>query len=64
MDDRCRTFSCLGELPSNTSAKKCLYLKAQASNDLFSALSAEIKYEIKIKYDWSERANLLCKVLE
>jgi hypothetical protein len=30
--------------------KKCIYLKAHASNGLSSAFSAEIKYEIKIEY--------------
>jgi hypothetical protein len=64
VDGRCWTFSCLEGLPSNTSAKKCLYLEAHASNGLFSALSAEIKDEIKMEYGWSERANLLWKVLE
>jgi hypothetical protein len=54
-----RTFSCLRRLPSNSSAKKCLYLEAHASNDLSSALSAEIKNEVEMEYDWPERANLL-----
>jgi hypothetical protein len=44
------SFSYLGGLPSNTSAKKCLYLKAYASNALSSALSAEIKNKVKIEY--------------
>jgi hypothetical protein len=63
VDGRCRSFSCIGELPSNTSTKKCLYLEAHASNDLSSALSAEIKDEVKMEYGWHERANLLWKVL-
>jgi hypothetical protein len=41
--------------------KKCLYLKAHASNALSSA---EIKDEIKREYGWLERANLLWNVLE
>jgi hypothetical protein len=44
--------------------KKCIYLKAHASNGLSSAFSAEIKYEIKIEYGWRERANRLWKALE
>jgi hypothetical protein len=42
----------------------CQYLEAHASNGLSSALSAKIKYEIKMEYGWSKRANLLWKVLE
>jgi hypothetical protein len=59
VDGRCRPFSCLAKLPSNISAKKCLYLEAHTSNDLSSALSVEIKDEIEIEYGWPERANLL-----
>jgi hypothetical protein len=44
--------------------KKCIYLKVHVSNDLSSALSAEIKDEIKMEYGWFERSNLLWKVLE
>jgi hypothetical protein len=45
---------------SQTQAQKnCLYLEAHASNGLSSALSAEIKDEIKMEYGWPERANLL-----
>jgi hypothetical protein len=44
--------------------KKCLYLEAHASNGLSSALSAEIKNEVKMEYGWPERVNLLWKVLE
>jgi hypothetical protein len=43
---------------------KCLYLKAHTSHGLSSALSAEIKDEMKMKYGWLERANLLWKVLK
>jgi hypothetical protein len=51
-------------LPLNTSTKKCLYLEAHISNALSSVLSAEIKNKVKMEYGWSERANLLWKVLE
>jgi hypothetical protein len=51
-------------LPSNTSVKKCLYLKAHTSNGLSSALSVEIKDEIEMEYGWPESANLFWKVLE
>jgi hypothetical protein len=44
--------------------KKCLYLKAHASNDLSSALSTEIKNEVEMEYSWLERTNLLWKVLD
>jgi hypothetical protein len=44
--------------------KKCLYLEAHTSIALSSALSIEIKDEIKMEYCWSERANLLLKALE
>jgi hypothetical protein len=64
VDERCRPFSCLGGLSSNTSTKKFLYLEAHASNASSSALSAEIKDEIKIEYGLLERTNLLWKVLE
>jgi hypothetical protein len=39
--------------------KKCIYLKAHASNALSNVLSAKIKDEIKMEYGWLERANLL-----
>jgi hypothetical protein len=64
VDRRCRHFSCLGGLSSNTRSKKCLYLEAHASNALSSALSAEIKSNIKMVYGLLERANLLWKTLE
>jgi hypothetical protein len=41
-----------------------LYLEANASNALSSALSLEIKDDIKIEYGLLERANLLWKALE
>jgi hypothetical protein len=44
--------------------KKCLYLKAHASNALSSALSVETKDEIEMEYSLFERANILWKVLE
>jgi hypothetical protein len=50
--------------PQTQAQKKCLYLKAHASNALSSALSAEIKNEVKMEYGWPKRANLLWKVLE
>jgi hypothetical protein len=50
--------------PQTQGQKKYLYLKAHASNDLSSALSAEIKDKIKMEYGWLESANLLWKVLE
>jgi hypothetical protein len=64
VDSRCRHFSCLGGLSSNTRSKKCLYLEAHASNALSNALSAEIKSNIKMMYGLLERANLLWKTLE
>jgi hypothetical protein len=64
MDGRYRRFSCLVGLPSNSSAKKCLYLEAHASNTLSSALSAEIKNKVEMEYGWPERANHLWKMLE
>jgi hypothetical protein len=54
----------LEDCPQTQAQKKCLYLKAHASNALSSALSAEIKDEIKMEYGLLERANLLWKVLE
>jgi hypothetical protein len=63
VDNRCRSFSHLEDCPQTQAQKKCLYLKAHASNGLSSALSAEIKDKIKMEYGWSERANLLWKVL-
>jgi hypothetical protein len=53
----------LEDCPQTQAQKKCLYLNAHASNGLSSALSAEIKDKIKMEYGWSERANLLWKVL-
>jgi hypothetical protein len=54
----------LDDCPQTQGQKKYLYLKAHASNALSSALSVEIKDEIKMEYGWLERANLLWKVLE
>jgi hypothetical protein len=54
----------LEDCPQTQEQKKCLYLEAHVSNGLSSALSAEIKDEIEMKYGWPERANLLWKVLE
>jgi hypothetical protein len=54
----------LEDCPQTQGQKKCLYLKAHASNALSSALSAEIKDEIKMEYGWLERANLLWNLLE
>jgi hypothetical protein len=54
----------LEDCPQTQAQKKCLYLKAYASNGLSSALSAEIKNEVEMEYGWPERANLLWKVLE
>jgi hypothetical protein len=45
--------------PQTQGQKKCIYLKAHASNALSSTLSAEIKYDIEMEYDLLERANLL-----
>jgi hypothetical protein len=44
--------------------KKCIYLKAHASDALSSGLSAEIKDKIKMKYGLLKRANLLWNSLE
>jgi hypothetical protein len=54
----------LEDCPQTQGQKKCLYLKAHASNALSSALSAEIKDEIKMEYGWLETANLLWNLLE
>jgi hypothetical protein len=40
----------LEDCPQTEGQKKCLYLEAHASNDLSSALSAEIKDEIEMEY--------------
>jgi hypothetical protein len=40
----------LEDCPQTQAQKKCLYLKAHACNGLSSALSAEIKDEIKLEY--------------
>jgi hypothetical protein len=57
-------FSYLGGLSSNTRAKNAYISEAHASNALSSAMSAEIKDEIRMEYGWLGRANLLWKVLE
>jgi hypothetical protein len=54
----------LEDCPQTQGQKKCPYLEAYASNVLSSALSVEIKDEIKMGYDWLERSNLLWKVFE
>jgi hypothetical protein len=54
----------LEDCPQTQAQKKCLYLKAHASNTLSSALSTEIKNKVEMEYGWAERANLLWKVLE
>jgi hypothetical protein len=54
----------LEDCPQTQGQKKCIYLKAHASNALSSALSGEIKYEIEMEYGWLERANLLWMVLK
>jgi hypothetical protein len=54
----------LEDCPQTQAQKKYLYLEAYASNALSSALSIEIKNEIKMEYGWPKRANLLWKVLE
>jgi hypothetical protein len=57
-------FHALEDCPQTQAQKKCLYLEAHASNALSSALSVEIKNEVKMKYGWPERPILLWKVLE
>jgi hypothetical protein len=52
------------DCPQTQGQKKCIYLEAHASNTLSSALSAEIKDEIKMEYGWLERDNLLWNVLD
>jgi hypothetical protein len=54
----------LEDCPQTQSQKKCLYLKAHASNTLSSAFSEEIKNKVEMEYVWPERTNLLWKVLE
>jgi hypothetical protein len=49
----------LEDCPQTQRQKKCLYLKAHASNALSSALSAEIKDGIEMEYGLLEKANLL-----
>jgi hypothetical protein len=50
----------LEDCPQTQVQKKCLYLKAHASNVLSSALSAEIKDEIKMEYGFLERTSSEC----
>jgi hypothetical protein len=40
----------LEDCPQTQAQKKCLYLETHASNALSSALSAEIKNEVKMEY--------------
>jgi hypothetical protein len=47
----------LEDCPQTQAQKKCLYLKAHASNALSSALS--LKDEVEMEYGLLERANLL-----
>jgi hypothetical protein len=54
----------LEDCPQTQGQKKYLYLEPHASNAFSSALSVEIKDEIKMEYDYLERANLLWNVLE
>jgi hypothetical protein len=54
----------LEDCPQTQTQKKYIYLEAHASNALSSALSTEIKNEVKMEYGWPERVNLLWKVLE
>jgi hypothetical protein len=57
-------YHALEDCPQTQAQKKCLYLETHTSNDLSTALSAEIKDEVKMEYGWPERGNLLWKVLE
>jgi hypothetical protein len=52
----------LEDCPQTQAQKKCLYLKAHASNALSSALS--LKDEVEMEYGLLERANLLWKVVD
>jgi hypothetical protein len=54
----------LEDCPQTQAQEKCLYLEAQSSNALSSALSAELEDMIKIEYGLLERANLLWNMLE
>jgi hypothetical protein len=54
----------LEDYPQTQAQKNYLYLEANASNALSSALSAEIKDEIEMEYGLLEKANLFWKVLE
>jgi hypothetical protein len=49
----------LEDCPQTQAQKKCLYLEAHAYIGLSSALSVEIKDDIKMEYGWPERVNLL-----
>jgi hypothetical protein len=40
----------LDDCPQTQAQRKCVYLEAHASDALSSALSAEIKNEVKIEY--------------
>jgi hypothetical protein len=44
----------LEDCPQTQAQKKCLYLETHASNDLSTALSVEIKDEVKMEYGWPE----------
>jgi hypothetical protein len=59
VNSRCRHFHALEDCSKIQAQKKCLYLKAYASNALSSVLSVEIKDNIEMKYGLLERANLL-----
>jgi hypothetical protein len=54
----------LEDCPQTQAQNKYLYLEVHVSNVLSSALSAEIKDNIKMEYDLLERENLFWKALE
>jgi hypothetical protein len=54
----------LEDCPQTQGQKKSIYLETHTSNVLSSALSVEIKDEIKMEYGWLKRSNLLWKMLE
>jgi hypothetical protein len=54
----------LEDCPQTQAQNKYLYLEVHVSNVLSSALSAEIKDNIKMEYDFLERENLFWKALE
>jgi hypothetical protein len=54
----------LDDCPETQAQEKCIYLKANASKALYSALSTEVDDIIKMEYGLLKSANLPWKALE